>query len=166
MQQAMRCPYRPSFISVPLLRGPPVEVHPVDPEKGLGLSHLYPTLFFLSLCSSLRTPHTPAVVQPTLNAFKFIHQKHGAFTQVELPGNGAGLLSERLLACVGSCQGTTGQRGPAAALRPQLCWGRRGALWLTARRDPRCPSKPSPSHVALENPQVDWKCDASVVGTH
>lgn len=33
----------------------PVEVYPVDPEKGFGLSHLYPTLFFLFPCSSFRT---------------------------------------------------------------------------------------------------------------
>lgn len=33
----------------------PVEVYPVDLEKGFGLSHLYRTLFFLFPCSSFRT---------------------------------------------------------------------------------------------------------------
>lgn len=44
----------------------PVEVYPVDPEKGFGLSHLCPTLFFLFPCSSFRMP--PSGIQPPLNA--------------------------------------------------------------------------------------------------
>ena len=45
----------------------PVKVYPVDPEKGFGLSHLYPTLFFLFPALHLECP---LVVQPPLNAFK------------------------------------------------------------------------------------------------
>lgn len=48
----------------------PVEVYPVDPEKGFGLSLLCPTLFFLFPCSSFRT--APSGVQPPLNALKMV----------------------------------------------------------------------------------------------
>ena len=79
----------------PIVEGQPVEVYPVDPETGLGLSHPPCTLLPLPLRFIYNTPHPPAVVQPTVNAFKVTQQKHGAFTPAELPGNGAGLLSER-----------------------------------------------------------------------
>lgn len=102
----------------------PVEVYPVDPEKGFGLSHLCPTLFFLSPCSSFRMP--PSGIQPLLNALISILPLEPGVTAFEFsrslapshrPGclrTDQGLLLERFLACPGSVG------LPAAALRSQL----------------------------------------------